>query len=194
MAGQVARVYFTIIHRPGWKHTNADTFSHYSCWQCGRESHLIEQIISIIEVVCGYSSQDMHKFLLNDNYVYGPHSQSNRNKLPDLVKGQSLEYPQLLQQWDQLVVRKCGPVEMVCAPNNRHRMNGATWHQLVVPSNLYTEVFHETHQGACGGHLGQDTCLNKFKNRFNSLIITQMLVNWCQTCPTCVMHKIPTPR
>ena len=87
-----------------------------------------------------------------------------------------------------------GSVEMLCAPNGGHPMSGATWQRLVVPPNLHTEVLHKTHQGACGGHLCQVKCLNKFKNQFNCLVITQMLVNWCQTCPTCAILKIPAPR
>ena len=30
---------FTIVHRQGKKHTNADALSHLPCTQCGRESH-----------------------------------------------------------------------------------------------------------------------------------------------------------
>ena len=61
---------FTIIHRPGHKHSNADSLSRYPCRQCGRESHLSEQSIFAISstpVIRGYSSQDMRDLQLNDN-------------------------------------------------------------------------------------------------------------------------------
>ena len=65
---------FTIIHRPGHKHSNADSLSCYPCRQCGRESHLSEQSILAISsnpVIRGYLSQDMRDLQLNDNCV-GP--------------------------------------------------------------------------------------------------------------------------
>ena len=194
MAGKLQEYHFTIIHRPGRKHTNADSLSRYPCRQCGRESHLTEQVISTIaasEIICGYSSEDMHDFQLNDNCV-GPILRAigaNQQIEPDLAKGQSLEYCRLLQQWGQLIVRN--GVLWRCY---MHSTSGASWQQLVVPTNLRTEVLHETHQGACGGHLGQDKCLNKLKEHFYWPGHYTDVCNWCQTCPTCATRKTPAPR
>ena len=199
--GQLARwleklqeYHFTIIHCPGRKHTNADSLSCYPCWQCSRESHHTEQMISTIaasEIICGYSSEDMHDFQLNDNCV-GPilrTIEANQQIEPDLAKGQNLENCQLLQQWDQLIVHN--GVLWRCY---MHPASGVSWQQLVVPTNLHTEVLHETHQGACGGNLGQDKCLNKLKERFYWPSHYTDVCNWCQKCPTCATRRAPAPR
>jgi len=114
--GQLARwleklqgYHFTIVHHPGRKHTNADSLSHYPCRQCGRESHLSEQMISTVvlsEAIGAYSSQNMRDFQLDDNCV-GPilgAIEANQEIKPDQAKGQSLEYRRLLQQRDKLIV------------------------------------------------------------------------------------------
>ena len=185
---------FTIIHRPGHKHSNADSLSRYPCRQCGRESHLSEQSIFAISstpVIRGYSSQDMRDLQLNDNCV-GPilkAKEANQQPPQDLAKTQSLEYRRLLQQWDQLVVRN--GVLWRCYV---HPASGSSWLQLVIPNNQRTGILRETHQGTCGGHLGQEKTLNKLKERFYWPGHYTDVYNWCQTCSTCATRKNPSQR
>ena len=43
---------FTISHRPGWKHQNADSLSRHPCMQCGRESHVEDpSLVNVVEQV-----------------------------------------------------------------------------------------------------------------------------------------------
>jgi len=62
--------------------------------------------VMLSEAIGAYSSQNMRDFQLDDNCV-GPilrAIEANQEIKPDQVKGQSLEYCQLLQQRDQLTV------------------------------------------------------------------------------------------
>ena len=88
---------FTIIHRPGRKHSNADALSRYPCRQCGRETHLMEQPIMTISssnITGGYSSEDMRGFQLTDNCVglILKAKETDQKPISDLAKGHSVEY------------------------------------------------------------------------------------------------------
>ena len=185
---------FTIIHRPGHKHSNADALSHYPCRQCGRESHLMEQPILTIttnNLMGGYSSSDMRSFQLSDSCVSLILRAKERGQKPspDLAKSQSIEYRRLLQQWDQLTIHNGVLYRGYVQP-----MNNSEYLQLIVPNNLRNEILHETHEGTSGGHLGQEKTLNKLKERFYWPGHYADVQNWCQTCSQCATRKNPPQR
>ena len=63
---------FTIIHKPGRRHNNADALSWLPCQQCGRTSHTSEESISTISatgLTGGYSNQEMRDLQLNDECI-----------------------------------------------------------------------------------------------------------------------------
>ena len=185
---------FTIIHRPGRKHSNADSMSRYPCRQCGRESHLsVNPILAISSnaLTSGYSSQDMRALQLEDKGI-GPvlkAKEADQRPSADLIKGESLEYRRLLQQWDQLIIRNGVLWRCYVQP-----VSGFNWLQLVIPNHLRAEILFEIHQGTCGGHLGQEKTLNKLKERFYWPGHYTDIYNWCQTCPACATRKTPAPR
>ena len=42
---------FTVVHRPGRKHCNADALSRVPCRQCGQDSHMHQPISTLKPVV-----------------------------------------------------------------------------------------------------------------------------------------------
>ena len=53
---------FTIVHRPGKKHANADALSRLPCQQCGRASHYDSTPIALLtsgDLLCGYSPDQL---------------------------------------------------------------------------------------------------------------------------------------
>ena len=101
---------FTITHRPGRKHNNADALSRLPCQQCGRTWHTLEKPISTISttgVTGGYSNQEMRDLQLNDASIGQLLLAKETDQKPsqDQAKSQGLEYRRLLQQWNQLVVK-----------------------------------------------------------------------------------------
>lgn len=108
---------FTIVHRQGKKHANADALSHLPCTQCGRESH--QTVEAAGNVLCLRSApaaaesemgSDATRDLWEAQLKYPGTALVLRAKKrdckppPDLTKPQSLKARKLLQQWDQMEV------------------------------------------------------------------------------------------
>ena len=70
-------------------------------------------------------------------------------------------------------------------------MEHKSWLQLVTPTMLREEVLRELHEGAAGGHLGQDKTLHQLKERIYWPGHYNDLKDWCQTCATCASRKAP---
>ena len=98
---------FTVVHRPGWKHDNADAISRLPCMQCGNTTeHPIASIASST-ISEGYSLAEMRQLQLDDKYLGDllKGKESNQKLSQDYSKGKTPEYWRLYQQWDQLIVR-----------------------------------------------------------------------------------------
>ena len=100
---------FTIIHRPGRKHSNADALSRLPCRQCGKNSHYDDASIGALvskDTVCGYSIQDLRNMQLADGCIGQLLIAKEQDKQPSLnfAKTRPVAYRRLFQQWDQLII------------------------------------------------------------------------------------------
>ena len=144
---------FTIIHRPGRKHSNADTLSRIPCQQCGKSETITIASITSTNLSDGHSSEDIRRMQLNDNIVGSllQAKETNQKPLADHAKCQGLEYRRLYQQWNQLVAQEGVLWRYYAQPREQQG-----WLQLVVPRNLRPSILEELHQGVGSGHLGHD--------------------------------------
>ena len=71
---------FTVVHRKGSQHNNADALSRLPCQQCGRDSHTPENSDATLSEVMGvvtsspfqtYSTEEMRKLQMEDAII-GP--------------------------------------------------------------------------------------------------------------------------
>ena len=60
---------FTIIHRPGRKHNNADALPRTPCWQWGRSDVELVATIRADNITGGYSLDDMRQMQMEDHVV-----------------------------------------------------------------------------------------------------------------------------
>ena len=98
---------FSIIHRQGRKHTNADALSRIPYTQCGRGNHL-EEAIPSVAVVFLTSVEDLTKLQLEDE-VIGPVLKARlegEKPSESQIKAFSRPIRWLFQLWNQLVVRE----------------------------------------------------------------------------------------
>lgn len=186
---------FTVVHRPGIRHGNADALSRMPCRQCGRDSHnptddVSTQVGVIINLPFqSYPSEEMRKLQLADPSV-GPVLQAvelDRKPHPDEVKSWSLEGRRLFQLWEMLCVR-----------------NGTLWrslqkgqlcgHQLVIPFILRATLLNELHSGAVGGHIGEEKMSFRLKERFYWPGSMEAAREWCKTCASCATRKTSAPK
>ncbi len=197
---------FTITHRQGRKHGNADAMSRRPCGQCGRESHDNQpnqadvhdpiQSKSIVvattegEGSClpSVSRRDLRQQQLSDPSIGPILKAMDRGRKPSLeeLKGEDREAHQLAQLWEQLKL-----VDGVL--HRRYEdSRGSTSHlQMVVPSALRANILHELHGGAIGGHLGAEKTIGRLKERIFWPDHSRDVKQWCQTCAHCVARKAP---
>ena len=195
---------FTIVHRQGKKHTNADALSRLPCTQCGRESHQTAEFPLDVSAVSptsfhlardNGSQDDSHPQNLREAQLSDPGikfvlraKESNDRPSADLTKSKSLETRKLLQQWDQLEVRNG-----LLARKFEQEGKEVT-HQWIVPQSQRKEILHQLHGGPTGAHLGEVKTLGKLRERFYWPGHADDVKKWCSACELCEQRKHPTPR
>ena len=61
--------------------------------------------------------------------------------------------------------------------------------QLVLLAELHVDTLWDLHEGAIGGHLGEEKMLHKLKERFYWPGCTEAVRDWCRTCIRCTTRK-----
>ena len=183
---------FSIVHRPGKKHLNADALSRLPCQQCGRVSHNSSTLVGMLtssSMTCGYSPQQLRSMQLADECIGQLLNAKEKDEQPscDFARSQPISFRRLLQQWDQLVTVNGVLYRQFMQPNE-----GQAHLQLVVPVELREKIVKDIHEGAAGGHLGQDKTLYRLKERFYWPGHYNDVRDWCQTCATCSSRKSST--
>ena len=97
---------FTIIHRPGCQHNNADALSRVSCEQCGRSDTQSVATITSANTTGGFTLEEIHTLQLDDTIIGKllRAKETNQKPIDAYTKSQGIEYHRLSQQWDQLAV------------------------------------------------------------------------------------------
>lgn len=188
---------FSIVHRPGRSHTNADALSRLPCTQCGRTTHASVDPAATVGTVeledrslLGLSSQDIRKLQLED-WMIGPVLRYvERDEEPDhnTTSSQPPGIRRLLQQWKQLELQNGILWRQFLTGDNTIR------HQLIVPQALRDQVLDHLHGGIGGGHLGEEKTRAKLQERFYWPGQFLDVRNWCQSCSACTTRKTPAPK
>ena len=141
---------FTVEHRPGKKHLNADALPEHTL---NDDSNQPAETfaMSANAILLGRCDSDLMALQLEDDaigVVLSAKEADNRLTKDD-VSGKSHVTRRLVQIWDQLVLSK--DVLMREYVDVKH---GASHKQLVVPKALQSDILDELHAGTSGGHLG----------------------------------------
>ena len=186
---------FTIVHRPGQRHSNADALSRLPCQQCGRKLEEVTTQVRIItgnvHTLVGRPLQELRDLQLSDSHIGPVLKDLEQQKTPDTVntRSQPPHTRRLIQQWRQLLVK-----------------DGVMWRQfqntdgtpeilqLVIPQCLREEVLQELHSGLVGGHLGEDKMMARLRERFYWPGQWADVRNFCRACTSCATRKTPAPR
>ena len=136
---------FSIVHRPGKKHGNADAQSRLPCQQCSRASHYDSTTVALLTsngLTCGYSSDQLRNMQLCDSYIGQVLRWKEQGEQPptDFVKTHPVPLRRFMQQWDQLVVNKGILYRQYAQPNSVH-----DYLQLVVPTEMRESILRELH-------------------------------------------------
>ena len=163
---------FTIVHRRGKKHTNADSLSRLPCRQCGRENHGQEVIVtntSLSETI-NFPQEQLNKS------TTGPvlRAKISGQRPPDSeTKALSRQSRRLFQIWDQLTMDNGRLYRLY---QNDMDDDDKVIQQLVIPLSKRSEVFKEMHEE---GHLGEDKTLARVCERFYWPGYHNDVCDWC---------------
>ena len=180
---------FTIAHRPGKKHQNADSLSRRPCTQCGRESHSVDTTVIAAEVhtsiMTEKSQAELRKIQLDDGPVGFILKAVETGQRPssDDVRGHGPDAQRLNQLWSKLLL------ENGVLKRKYVDVNNTSYLQLVTPRAMQEEILQEIHAGELGGHLGEDKTLSKIEQRFYWPGMHKDVERWCRTCEACATRK-----
>ena len=106
---------------------------------------------------------------------------------PDIVKSWSRGSRLLMQHWDALCIYD-GILWKKC-------VDGSTrFQQLVLPAKLQVDALRDLHQGAVGGHIGEEKMKHRLKERFYWPGCTEAVGEWCRNCISCTTRKTVAPK
>ena len=96
---------FTIEHRQGKKHTNADSLSRFPCSQCGRETH--NQPIVVASTFLSDNVNTLKQLQLDDPTISPVLKSMLKCEKPSnsVIRSMGRDTQRLYQIWDQLVVQ-----------------------------------------------------------------------------------------
>ena len=188
---------FSVVHRPGRKHTNADALSRRPCSQCKQvfplecEDNGAEAILSLGINFQATEHSQLREAQLNDPTA-GPFLMGKeKGEKPSSVgsASKSIEHRRLLQLWEQLQVRE-GLLYRVFESDE-----GSSFHlQWVVPAKMREVILRDLHDGPLGCHLGVDKTMGKLRERFYWPGYWTDVRTWCNSCGECARRKMPAPK
>jgi len=190
---------YSIEHRPGRLHSNADAISRQMCKQClGKVSpvHWIDECeraddlvhplsIHSIQVLPELSSSDISEMQAEDSEMGDAYRvlQNGLNPSPDELRAFPLESRHLLSLRPEI---RLEDGVMVKVEDERTR--------LVVPVTLRQRLFTLTHAGPTAAHLGSRKTIQQLKNHYFWSGLSGDVNNWCRQCTQCAQSKGPPLR
>lgn len=201
--GQTARwlehlqqYHFTIEHRPGEKHGNADALSRRpclsdACKHCSKQEAK-EELQVDLEMCCvsqaclsppPWSNKDLREAQLADTDI-APIVQwlSESKEKPNwsAVASQSESTKMYWAQWSSLRLRDGVVYRLWETPAG----DSTTW-QLILPKALRSEVLYHLHNTVTSGHLGISKTLGRVRERFYWTGCRKDVQRWCRSCYIC---------
>jgi hypothetical protein len=92
-----------------------------------------------------------------------------------------------MQHWDALCIYD-GILWKKCVDGSRR------FQQLVLPAKLQVDALRDLHQGAVGGHIGEEKMKHRLKERFYWPGCTEAVGEWCRNCRSCTTRKTVAPK
>ena len=181
---------FTIVHRRGTLHSNADAMSRIPCRQCERESHT-ENI----------KKKDISVGILMSHPLTHPPDNMAQQQLEDdciksvylAVKSENFPSPNAVRAWGLLIQQRKSLLIREGVLWRRKLGGSENELQLVLPAKFHSDVLQCLH-GVLSAHLGEVKMLGKLKERFYWPGCADAVKDCCATCVTCCTRKSAAPK
>lgn len=180
---------FTIEHRPGLRHGNADALSRRACIDCGhcQRLELKEHQINLttMESVCWKTEQSADETLafLMDCL--------SRGEKPDrtFIMSKGPDFKAYLEKWEHLSLR-----DQVLVYSKLPTVSRNTQWLIVVPENWCKRILEEIHSNKTGGHLGTAKTFKKVRQRFFWVHQYRDIDLFVRNCHICRSRSGPSRR
>jgi len=193
---------YTVVHRPGTKHGNADGLSRRRDPEA--DDAEIEQFrvnviqsaddsLGLPEVGDPLAGENLAKAQQEDDEI-GPIvklllQKAEKPPIEDLL-ATSEQTKILWNQWDRLQVRQGKLYRQYYGKNGQQDAL-----QLLIPSSRKEEAIRRCHAGMAGGHLGTKKTLDQVQRRFFWNKWRADTARYCKRCPECCSyHRGKLPR
>jgi len=195
---------YTIIHRPGKAHQNADTLSRMPCRQCGantEEEFKYEDRVELCAIHLGdkdalpdapWSAETLAAATTEDKELEMVRKWWKEGCTRPLWKDILRQSPMVKVLWTQFSDLKVKDDVLYKAEFNIHGMVDS-W-RLVVPFSLRGDFIKIAHEGMTGGHLSVPRTIIQVKNRafwLGQAKDVKIIVQQCQSCACYHRGKAP---
>jgi len=183
---------YTIVHRPGKQHVNADALSRIGASEevstpaCdelpGEPSTVINQITETASTEPRLEPDVTHMIGWQEAFLDRP------LRSDSTMKSASLTLLRLWSQWKRLRLIN-GVLYRVYHPENCN----TPYLQFIVPRSLQCKMLDAVHADVSGGHLGIERTLDKLRKRCYWPFMLTAVTDYCKTCDICESRKTPAP-
>lgn len=195
---------FTIEHRKGNLHGNADGLSRRPRKRCKRENcrqcspgadcsvntvtaNIQPEVNSITRPGSNWLEQWSQESLRNQQDNDPPISRI-KHLLLECTERPKVNDPNptvncLLRQWDRLSI-----IDNILY-RKWEKDNKEVILQLVAPKSIRREIMYQLHNNRTSGHLGREKTMQSIKNRFYWPGMSDDIGRWCQSCQPCARKK-----
>ncbi len=197
---------FTIVHRAGRSHGNADGLSRKECSQCGRDERPHEVVNNIAEMVgevpaVGETTvravtsmplitcEKMMEAQLEDMSIKWMFETKKRDaQRPDwkTISSRSSAEKTYWRLWDQLAIKE----NVLSRRWESDDVRLVKWH-TILPEKFRADLVKELHGGVATGHLGVKKTMAKVRARFYWCGMAADIRSIIRQCNVCAKRKSP---
>jgi transposase InsO family protein len=179
---------FTVEHRPGAKHGNADALSRRPCKQCGLNGNLdSSMVLHTIKLNAGtdldWSSEALARAQSDDpdlGFIYkeieGGRGKPTWSAMLPLGRNEKIYWT----QWDFFVLR-----DHVLYRRYSQKGGRPETLQMVMPTKYRSFVMHQAHAGFGSGHMGERRTLDQVRRRAYWAGWASDVRRMLRACPEC---------
>ena len=201
---------FSIVHRPGRLHRNADGMSRASrpcepCTYCDRQDLKNENASTLLAMTsdeCSTNgtsdetdipfigSHDMLRTSQSNDHIISKFVQmketfvDSRPKWED-VSCENTVLKQYWSQWDRMYLQNG------ILYRRYYDTKGHVTDQLVLPQSLRSQVLEYAHSHITAGHLGESRTFDRIQQRFYWVGYRNDVLRFCKQCTQCQRRKNP---
>jgi hypothetical protein len=181
----LAEYKYTIQHRPGVKHGNADGLSRQPCTQCGREE-LSDKAVHLTQLPPKWSDDEIKAAQQADGDISPVYHAIELQTQPSAAE--LAEWPPLARRymidWTRLSVTN-GVLRRAWFDNS----GKLDHYQIIIPRVFVNEVLQKAHDNLLAGHFAEKRTLLRAREKFYWANMATDIRLWCNSCIVCCARK-----